>query len=133
MPELLGGTLLIVEDDITLGELLTRMLSVEGVVTRLVQSADEAVDAIRQAPPALVVLDIALAGNDGFTIADRLRGEGLLEDVPVIVYSALDLGSGDRERLQFGSTEFLSKADHTPQDVERRVGELLGRGVANRV
>ncbi|MCW3006604.1 MAG: ATPase [Solirubrobacterales bacterium] len=129
IPLLRPGAVLIVEDDPSLGPILCRALSARGIPARLARDGAEAVQAVRDAPPGLVVLDLVLPDADGFAIVDLLRGDGLLRDTPLLVYSALDLDAGARRRLQDGQTEFLGKADATPQDVERRVSQLLGRVV----
>jgi PAS domain S-box-containing protein len=127
IPLLRPGAVLIVEDDPSLGPILCRALESRGLHARLARDGAEAIQAVREAPPGLIVLDVVLPDADGFAIVDELRGEGLLGDTPLLVYSALDLDARARERLQGGKTEFLGKADATPQDVERRVSELLGR------
>jgi CheY-like chemotaxis protein len=124
-PALASGTVLIVEDDPSLGEVLTKTLGHKELLTRLVRTAEDAVQEIRRFQPSILLLDLMLPGESGFTVIERLRGEGLLNDTHLLVYTALDLDSGDRERLQLGHTEFLSKATTTPQDIERRVGELI--------
>jgi signal transduction histidine kinase/CheY-like chemotaxis protein len=120
-----SGSVLVVEDDPSLGEVLTETLGHQEIVTRLVRTAQDAVQEIRRSQPSVLLLDLMLPDEDGFTVIERLRGDGLLSDTHLLVYTALDLSQGDRERLQLGHTEFLSKANITPQDIERRVSELL--------
>jgi signal transduction histidine kinase/CheY-like chemotaxis protein len=120
-----SGTVLVVEDDPSLGEVLTETLGHKEIATRLVRTAQDAVKEIRRSQPSVLLLDLMLPGKDGFTVIERLRGDGLLRDTHLLVYTALDLNQGDRERLQLGHTEFLSKATVTPQDIEQRVSELL--------
>jgi PAS domain S-box-containing protein len=122
-----SGTVLVVEDDPSLGEVLTETLGHKQIATRLVHTAEDAVMEIRRSQPTVLLLDLMLPGEDGFTVIERLRGDGLLSDTHLLVYTALDLNQGDRERLQLGHTEFLSKANVTPQDIEQRVSELLQR------
>ncbi len=124
-PVLESGTVLVVEDDPSLGAVLAEALGHREITTRLVRTADDAVEEIRRSQPSVLLLDLMLPGEDGFTVIERLRGDGLLTDTQLLVYTALDLNSGDRERLQLGHTEFLSKAKVTPQEVERRVSELV--------
>jgi CheY-like chemotaxis protein/anti-sigma regulatory factor (Ser/Thr protein kinase) len=120
-----SGSVLVVEDDPSLGEVLTETLGHQEIATRLVRTAQDAVQEIRRSQPSVLLLDLMLPDEDGFTVIERLRGDGLLSDTHLLVYTALDLSQGDRERLQLGHTEFLSKANITPQDIERRVSELL--------
>lgn len=127
VPALRHGSVLIVEDDRDLSAVLARVLEREGSTTRVVRTAEEAVVAIRHTRPSLVILDLVLPGADGYTVVERLRGEGLLSEVPLIVYTAMHLEAGDRERLQLGRTEFLMKSETTPQDLEQHVARLLWR------
>jgi PAS domain S-box-containing protein len=127
IPLLRPGAVLVVEDDASLGPILCRALAARGIPARLARDGAEAIQAVRDAPPGLIVLDLVLPDADGFAIVDQLRRDGVLQDTPLLVYSALDLDAEDRRRLQSGQTEFLGKADATPQDVERRVSELLDR------
>lgn len=127
VPALRRGSVLIVEDDLDLSAVLSRVLEREGSTTRVVRTAEEAVTAIRNTRPNLVILDLMLPGADGYTVVERLRGEGLLADIPLLVYTALHLEPGDRERLQLGRTEFLMKSETTPQDLEQHVARLLWR------
>jgi CheY-like chemotaxis protein len=71
------------------------------------------------------VLDVALPGEDGFSVADWLRRTGRADGVPLLVYTAVDLGPEERELLQLGHTEFLTKGSTPPEELERRVTEVL--------
>jgi PAS domain S-box-containing protein len=124
-PALAPGAVLIVEDDPSLGQILEETLNHQGVPTQLVRTAQAAVERIRHTKPKILLLDLMLPGDSGFTVIERLRGEGLLADTPLLVYTALDLNQQDHERLQLGHTEFYSKATNTPQDIQTRVSELL--------
>ena len=121
------GSMLIVEDDPALGEVLRQALTSGDGAPRLVRTARDAAAAVQTATPRLVILDLVLPDEDGFALVEQLRGDGTLSDAPLFVYTVLDLTAGDRERLQLGRTEFLNKATTTPQEVERRVAELLRR------
>jgi PAS domain S-box-containing protein len=124
-PALTSDAVLIVEDDPSLGKILSETLNHQGVPTQLVRTAQAAVERIRHTKPKILLLDLMLPGEDGFTVIERLRGEGLLANTPLLVYTALDLNHQDRERLQLAHTEFYSKATTTPQDIQARVSELL--------
>src|SRR3984957_13930548 len=123
-----SGTVLVVEDDPSLGQVLTETLIHKEITTQLVRTAEDAVEEIQRSQPGVLLLDLMLPGDDGFTVIERLRGDGLLNDTQLLGYTAMDLTTGDRERLQLGHTEFLSKANVSPQDIERRVSELMTPG-----
>lgn len=79
---------LIVEDDATLAHALARNLTARGYVTRSAGTVEEALDALRERTPALIVLDIELPDGSGWEVLRTLRAGGHHE-VPVIVISAL--------------------------------------------
>jgi PAS domain S-box-containing protein len=125
IPALQADRVLVVEDEPDLARLLASHLEHRGYQVELARTGREARDAIERSEPCLVVLDVALPGEDGFAVVDWLRRTGRAEGVPLLVYTAVDLGPDDRERLQLGNTEFLPKATTTPEALERRVTEVL--------
>ena len=73
------------------------------------------------------MLDVGLPGEDGFAVADWLRRHGRLTGTPVLIYSGFELNQEERTTLQLGSTEFVPKADVTPEELQKRVADLLTR------
>lgn len=123
-----GGrpSVLVVEDDSALAEVLGSMLAEHGVQAVSVRNARDAVRLAQQLEPELLVLlELSLPDGDGYTLVDWLRTDPLTQHLPVIVYSALDLDEDDRNRLRLGPTEFFTKARTNPEHVERRALELL--------
>ena len=56
---------------------------------------------------------------------EMLRGDEDLQQIPLVVYTAVDLGAAERERLQLGRTRIMTKGRSTPADVEEHVTQLL--------
>lgn len=99
--------LLVVEDEVHLAEVISDNLEVEGFRVETVGDGLQALERIRDARPALVLLDVMLPGMDGFTLCDTLRGEG--NDVPILFLTA-KCDDDDRVRgLQLGGDDFLGK------------------------
>lgn len=120
-------SVLIVEDDSALAEVLGSMLGEHGVQAVAVHNARDAFRLARQVEPELMVLlELSLPDGDGYTLVEWLRADPLTQHLPVIVYSALDLDEEDRNRLRLGPTEFFTKARTNPEQVERRALALLG-------
>jgi putative two-component system response regulator len=114
-----GPRIMIVDDDPQIRGVLVRMLSrFSGSVVQAA-SAEEALDALREKPPDLVLLDIGLPDRNGHAVLGEIRASADLRLVPVVILS----GAGNREdklrALRAGATEFLAK----PFDSE----ELLAR------
>jgi len=123
---------LLVEDDPDLARVMTETLTRQGIQTFHARSGREAVEMSQRLEPDLLVLDLVLPEGDGFTVVDLLRRHDRLRAVPLIIYSAMDLDSSARRRLQLGPTEFLTKGRINPEEVERRVLDLLGRIIDSR-
>lgn len=120
-------TVLVVEDDAELGELLAASLGEQGLRSELATSGTEAVDAMMRTEFALVVLDLGLPDHDGFAVLETLRAEDRLRQVPLVVYTGRSLTTGDRARLGKAHAQILEKADVPPRAVVNKVAALLGR------
>jgi len=103
MPE----RLLLVEDEAHLAEVIADNLEVEGYSVEVVGDGERALERVRAAEPALVLLDVMLPGIDGFTVCERLRSEG--KEVPILFLTARN-ASDDRVRgLEAGGDDYLGK------------------------
>jgi len=102
-----GERLMVVEDEEHLAEVIADNLVLEGFEVEVVTDGSRALERLRDAPPALVLLDVMLPGVDGFTICDTLRREG--RDVPILFLTARS-SQDDRVRgLELGGDDFLGK------------------------
>ncbi len=119
---------LIVDDDFATRHLLVKELQPLGYVTATAASAGEAVRAVRQGVPDLIVCDILLPEVDGFRLCRALKRSRALAHVPVVLMSAvIDSGRVTEDVLaRYGSDAYLEKPLDTRQ-VHRIVRELLGR------
>ena len=114
--ELLGGRVLVVEDDTEITDALRRSLRHEGYEVRTAGDGVEALDAAAEFIPDLVVLDLGLPRLDGIEVCRQLRAEG---DVPILILTArtetddrvtgLDSGADDYLVKPFERQEFLAR------------------------
>lgn len=125
-------SVLVVEDDLDLARVMTTALQNHGIRTFHAVSGSEAIQLCRQHEPSLIVLDLGLPDMDGFAVVSSLRESATLGSIPLLVYSALDVGSADRSRLRLGPTEFLTKSRCSLADFEGHVVRLLDT-VTNKV
>jgi PAS domain S-box-containing protein len=121
-----SGDVLVVEDDAPVATALCDALEGRYGTTRVAHSAEAAIAAIRQAAPRIIVLDLLLPGADGITVIDEIRDDPELSGTPIVIYSAAELDHDERELAQLGHTVFLSKVDASPEQVARRIAQLLG-------
>ncbi len=115
---------LVVEDDLGIGELITDELMREGYAVDWVQDGDEALSLSQSFPYDLIVLDIMLPGQDGFSIAKTLRVKK--QTVPILMLTARD-GIDDRVKgLELGADDYLVKPFHI-KELRARIRALLRR------
>jgi two-component system response regulator MprA len=121
--EMLGGRILVVEDDTEITDALRRSLRHEGYEVRTAGDGVEALDAATQFVPDLVVLDLGLPRLDGIEVCRQLRAEG---DVPILILTART-ETGDRVTgLDSGADDYLVKPFER-QEFLARIRALLRR------
>lgn len=82
-------TVLIVEDDIHIGEVLVQAIVQETpFIAMLAQSGDEALNLVKNIKPSLFILDYQLPRMNGIELYDVLRANAALTNVPVLMISA---------------------------------------------
>jgi CheY-like chemotaxis protein len=118
-------TILVVEDDLDLARVMTASLESHGMLTVHVATGNDAIQFCTQHVPSLIVLDLVLSDMDGFEVVSTLRESPTLATIPLLMFSALDVGSADQSRLRLGPTEFLTKSRSSLADFEAHVVRLL--------
>jgi DNA-binding response OmpR family regulator len=114
---------LVVEDDPTVSEVVSRYLEREGLVVDSVADGLAALERAAECWPDLVVLDLMLPGLDGLEVCRRLRADA---PVPVIMLTA----RGDEDDrvvgLELGADDYLAKP-FSPRELTARVKAVLRR------
>ena len=121
------GSIIIVEDERELGELIQMYLRKEGVEAALCPSAEEGLERFRREGADLIVLDINLPGMDGFELLQVLRKES---SVPVIIVSAREADEDIVMGLGVGADEFVTKP-FAPRVLVARIRAMLRRSRAS--
>ena len=118
-----GASILVVEDDEQIAELMRDFLEAEGFRVRLAGNGRETNRQLARSRPDLVLLDVMLPDESGFEICRRLRQ---VSTVPVLFLSARD-GDADKIRgLGLGGDDYIVKSA-TPAEVVARVKAVLRR------
>src|SRR5687767_14910890 len=95
--------ILVVDDETTVREFLSRCLENCGYASRQAAGADEALDLMTAEPASAVLCDIRMPGHDGLWLAERLR-EGWPQ-VPVVMITAIDDVQTVRRGRELGAVE----------------------------
>lgn len=124
MNPLQSADVLVVEDEPRMAALLMDYLRAEGHRPRHLANGADALEAIRENPPDLVLLDIMLPGMDGLTVCRELRQ---FSAVPVILLTALAEEADRLAGLDGGADDYIAKAPFSPREIMARVRARLRR------
>jgi len=104
-PFLNGLRLLVVDDDLDTRELLTILFAEDGAEVIAVDCVDEALAAVEQLNPDILISDIKLIGEDGYTLIQKIRGFDAkrVREIPAI---ALTGQAREEDRIQALSRGF---------------------------
>ena len=117
------GTILVVDDEPNIAELIELYLSREGFQVVKAGSGEAAVRAVAEHRPRLVVLDIGLPDIDGLEVCRRLRQTST---IPVIFLTARDSEVDRVVGLELGADDYVTKP-FSPPEVVARVKAVLRR------
>jgi two-component system phosphate regulon response regulator PhoB len=119
-------TILVVEDEPAIQELLAVNLRHAGFLVVRAGSAEEGESAIRAALPDLVILDWMLPGQSGLAIAKRWRAEARTRELPIIMLTARADEADKVVGLDAGADDYLTKPFST-QELMARIRAVLRR------
>ena len=112
-----GPLVLVVDDDARLREFMRVNLTMEGYSVREAASAEEALAAIEDTAPELVLLDVVMPGVDGWQMLQRMQERH--GSIPVIMFSGQVSESSAAEAEQRGARGFVGKPFDPQQLIER--------------
>lgn len=117
-------TVLVVDDDDAARVMLGTTLELEGWVVRTAADGQEAIDALLERPPALVVVDMMMPRVAGFEVLQAMQDHPVLSDVPRIVCSARDSQMEQEVAADLGAAHWLVKPVK-PADLVAAAEELV--------
>ena len=111
--------ILIIEDNEQNLYLITFILEKHGYEVVQARDGREGIELVSRVQPALILLDIQLPVMDGYAVAEALRNNPALADVPIVAVTSYAM-AGDRERvLAAGCTGYLEKPINPETFVEQ--------------
>jgi DNA-binding response OmpR family regulator len=116
-------SLLLVEDDLRLAELVSRYLQTNGFNVNIVSRGDEVVAKVEQESPDLVILDLGLPGEDGMAVCRQLRPD---YTNPILILTARDSDIDHVLGLELGADDYVIKPVE-PRVLLARINALLRR------
>lgn len=116
---------LLVEDDLAYAAVLSALFEEAGLAVEHCRDAESAHARLRTAPFDVVISDLALPGESGFDLCQRIKqDDGLATRIPVIVLTSQADPLNVLRGLEAGADGFITK-DHPPEEIVRRVRRTL--------
>jgi len=124
---------LVVEDDVSVRETIRRALSQDGLKVVEADNGRQALEVMEELVPSLILLDIMMPELDGFGFMEELRNNEAWSEIPVVVLTAKEITTEERDRLQGLSTTVVLKRDQSQEALIRDMRELIQRVVGTEV
>lgn len=117
--------ILLVEDDPFLIDIYTTKLKEVGFSVESVSKGKEALKKIKEEKIDLILLDIVLPEETGFSFLKKIKESPEFKEIPVIILSNLGQKREVEEGLHLGATKYLIKAHFTPSEVVEEIKQTL--------
>lgn len=101
-----------IDDDAMILKAITKTLTTAGMACFTATTGAEGFRLIREHDPDLVLLDVVLVGEDGFTLCQEIRKTRTAEDLPVVMVTGLEDLASIQAAYQAGANDFLTKPLH---------------------
>ncbi len=118
-----GGTVLVVEDEESIGALVRSYLTRDGYRVVWVRTGEEALAELGRHPVRIVVLDIGLPGIDGLEVCRQVR---MRSGVPIVMLTARDEEPDRVAGLEVGADDYVVKP-FSPRELVARIKAILRR------
>jgi two-component system, OmpR family, response regulator len=119
-------TVLVVEDEASIGRLVAGYLDRDGFAPVWVRSAEDALERLRDGTVALAIVDVGLPGMDGIELARRIRASG---PTPIVMLTARDEEDDRIAGFTVGADDYVPKP-FSPRELMARVRAVLRRAAA---
>ena len=119
-------TILVVDDEEDILELVRYNLQREGYQVEAASSGEKALKLARQQPPELIVLDLMLPGMDGLDVARHLKNDARCRQVPIVMLTAKGEEADVVTGLELGAEDYVTKP-FSPRILVARIKAVLRR------
>ena len=120
-PSLVEASILIIEDEKALGDMLEREFQLHELQAFRAASAAEARRMLKDNSIDLILLDIVLPDVDGITFLKELKQEDDTKDIPVFIISNLGQKEEQEKGMQAGAAAYIVKAEVLPREIYEKV------------
>lgn len=120
-----GKTVLIVEDDLFLSDLLERKFAQKQYTAHRAVDVEQARQMLAEHAVHIILLDIVLPGMHGITFLEELKANEAFKHIPVVIISNLGQQEEVAKGLKAGAVDYIIKANSTPGEILEKVEQIL--------
>jgi DNA-binding response OmpR family regulator len=121
----MAKSILVVDDEPNIVLSLEFLMKQAGFDVRVARDGDEALAAIAEKAPDLVLLDVMIPKRDGYDVCQQIRANPMWRDVQVIMLTARGREVDKEKGLALGAVDYVTKPFST-RELTQRVRDLLG-------
>ncbi|MCG3115228.1 MAG: response regulator [Candidatus Manganitrophus sp. SA1] len=120
----MSETILVVDDNEDTLKIVGKILAVERYQVKTAKDGQEALRSIDNETPALILLDIMIPKIDGFEVCRTIRGNPLMDHIPILIISARIDDAAQQKASTLGANGYLVKPI-IPADILQKVKDHL--------
>lgn len=109
MPNHSKGTVLIIEDNVLNLDMASELLEMDGFNILRAEDAITGIQLARENKPDLILMDLHLPYQDGFTTTRTIKTDPELKDIPIVAFTALAMREDQEKALNYGCSGVISK------------------------
>jgi two-component system, OmpR family, alkaline phosphatase synthesis response regulator PhoP len=102
-------TILVADDEPAIVLSLQVLLQKAGYNVRIARNGEEAMNAVLEAKPDLVLLDAMMPKRDGFDVCQSLRADSAYDDMPIIMLTAKSRDVERQKGIALGANDYVTK------------------------
>ncbi len=121
----MNRSVLVVDDEANIVLSLEFLLKRAGYDVRVARNGEEAVKAVAERPPDLIILDVMMPTLDGYHVCETIRADPKLRSVRILMLTAKSRDVEREKALALGADDYITKPFST-RDLVERVKTILG-------
>ena len=125
----MSGTVLVVDDEPNIVLSLEFIMKQAGFDVRVARDGEEALQAIEQSCPDLVLLDVMMPKRDGYDVCQTIRANPVWKDIHIIMLTAKGRDIEREKGMALGADDYITKPFST-REVVARVQKFFDSGAA---
>jgi len=118
--------ILIVDDDVTITELMKALVKMNGDEPTTVNDSLKAMEVAQSVNPDLITLDLMMPGLTGFELCELLHNDPKFSNIPIVIVSARDDSESKQKAIEAGAMAYITKPFGV-DDFIGKIKELTGK------